>query len=463
MRRDSDNSNIMWKIRNNVRKNNFKAVADIVKNVIYMEDTNPEKKQLMTKIYRDVIEPWVKGINVEQEVPRQYEEMFIDFARELDENTEQEKILDMLKRIENSRNPKIQKKVRRQINLMGLTQELLKEDEIDTDAVEKYTDELEEDTDSSTYAELISKLFGKEFPIEVLDIGQLEKTLGGKRRTHGNEESAIREAKEYPDELKVDKRLKFLINELNTEPIGRFAETGIFSGSILLDIKDSDIVVVERLFEIYADGTYDFANQQSGKASSTYILPKDKILEMVKEEAKSKVRKELEKETEDKGLGKWKPIRHTKNWMERVKDRVENAKEIEQVEKSTDNVHLIGGLDMNKETDVTKSENLEEVTNGLYGEEEKVHLTGGTEKVLETEELEEFTDVIYGDENSTKLTSEMEELTTEQLEKQLRILREQNKKKEQAYKQKLIAKIIKEQQRGKELDDLIANSKTVDY
>ena len=143
---------------------------------------------------------------------------------------------------------------------------------------------------------------------------------------------------------------------------------------------------------------------------------------MVKEEAKSKVRKELEKETEDKGLGKWKPIRHTKNWMDRVKDRVENAKEIEQVEKSTDNVHLTGRVDMPKETDV-----------------------------------------IYGDENSAKLTSEIEELTTEQLEKQLRILREQNKKKEQAYKQKLKDKIIKEQQRGKELDDLIANSKTVDY
>ena len=228
-------------------------MADIVKNVIYMEDTNPGKQQLMNKIYRDVIEPWVKGINVEKEVPRQYEEMFIDFARALDENTEQEKILDMLKRIENSRNPKIQKKVRRQINLMGLTQELLKEDEIDTDAVEKYTDELEEDTDGSTYTELISKLFGKEFPIEILDIGQLEKTLGGKRRTHENEESTTRETKEYPDELKVDKRLKFLINELNTEPTGRFAETGIFSGSILLDIKDSDVVVVERLFEIYAD------------------------------------------------------------------------------------------------------------------------------------------------------------------------------------------------------------------
>ncbi len=436
MGKDSDNSNLMWKIRNNVRKNNFKAVADTVKNVIYMEDTNPEKEQLMTKIYRDVIEPWVRGINVEQEVPRQYEEMFIDFARELDENSEQEKILDMLKRIENSKNPKTQKKVKRQINLMGLTQELLKEDGIDVDVVEKYADELGEDTDSSTYTELISKLFGKEFPIEVLDIIQLEKTLGGKRRRHGNEERPIREVKEYPDEIKVDKRLKFLIDELNTEPTGRFAETGIFSGSILLDIKDSDIVVVERLFEIYADGTYDLANQQSGKASSTYILPKDKILKMVEEEAKSKVRKELEKETEDEGLGKWKPIRHTKNWMDRVKGRVENAKEIEETQEES------------------KYSINEETQEDLFEEKYEIPVQEETKDTVET-----YTETKQTDNREVK---KLEEMSVEELLAKLQRNQEENRKKEKAYKQKLIAKIMEEQQRGKELDELIADSKAVD-
>ena len=179
MGKNSKDSNLMWQIRNNVRKNNFKAVADTVKNVIYMDEENPEKEQLMKKIYIDVIEPWVRGANIEQEVPRQYEEMFIDFAKKLDESSEQEKILNMLKRIENSKNSKTQKKVRRQISLMGLTQELLKDGDIDAETVEKYADELEKNTDNSTYAELISKLFGKEFPIEILNVEQLEKTLGG--------------------------------------------------------------------------------------------------------------------------------------------------------------------------------------------------------------------------------------------------------------------------------------------
>ena len=46
----SDNSNLMWQIRNNIRHNNFKAVAAAVKNVIYMDEENHEKEQLMNKI-----------------------------------------------------------------------------------------------------------------------------------------------------------------------------------------------------------------------------------------------------------------------------------------------------------------------------------------------------------------------------------------------------------------------------
>ena len=412
MGKNSKDSNLIWQIRNNVRKNNFKAVADTVKNVIHMDEENPEKEQLMKKIYIDVIEPWVRGANVEQEVPRQYEEMFIEFARQLDESSEQEKILNMLKRIENSKNSKTQKKIRRQISLMGLTQELLKDGDIDAETVEKYADELEENTDNSTYAELISKLFGKEFPIEILNVEQLEKTLGDEGRKHREGNGTIKELKEYLKEIKVDKRLQFLIGELDVEPTGRFAEPGIFSGSILLDIKDSDMVIVERLFEIYADGSYDLANQQSGKASSTYILPKDKILKMIEAEAKSKVRKELEKETEDEGLGKWKPIRHTSSWMNRVKDRVEHAKEMQK----------------------------EELGDTLY----------------ETSPSKEETLQVDG-----KNTEE--ELSTEQLEEQLKMLKEQNEKKAQLYRKQLLKQIKQEQQKGLQLDKQIEDAKhTID-
>jgi|GEM_PF-6000933 hypothetical protein len=434
MGKNSKDSNLMWQIRNNVRKNNFKAVADTVKNVIYMDEENPEKEQLMKKIYIDVIEPWVRGANIEQEVPRQYEEMFIDFAKKLDESSEQEKILNMLKRIENSKNSKTQKKVRRQISLMGLTQELLKDGDIDAETVEKYADELEKNTDNSTYAELISKLFGKEFPIEILNVEQLEKTLGGEGHKHREENGTIKELKKYPDEIKVDKRLKFLIEELDVEPTGRFAETGIFSGSILLDVKDSDMVIVERLFEIYADGTYDLANQQSGKASSTYILPKDKILKMVEAEAKSKVRKELEKETEDEGLGKWKPIRHTVSWMNRVKDRVDHAKEIQQ----------------------------EEITNLEDGISEESKIDSNLE------EKEELGDTLYETSPSKEETLQLdgknaEELSTEQLEEQLKMLKEQNKKKAQLYRKQLLEQIKQEQQKGLQLDKQIEEAKhTID-
>lgn len=438
-----DNSKLMWRIRQNIRANNFKAVANAVKNVTFMDDKNPEKEQLMEDIYKGVIEPWVRGKNVEQEVPSQYEEMFINFAMALDESSEQEKIFDMLKRIENSKNLKTQKKVKRKLNLMGLTQELLKDSDIDAEVVEKYANELEQNAeDNSTYAELISKLFGKEFPIETLEIKQLEKALGGNGYKHREKIYPPKEKKEYPDEIKVDKRLKFLIEELDVEPTGRFAETGIFSGSILLNVKDSDMVIVERLFEIHGDGTYDLANQSSSYASSTYILPKDKVLKMVEAEARCKVRKELEKETENKGLGRWKPIKHTKNWKDRVKDRIEYAKGIQQEENS----YLNTKVDEEKEDlDIEQNEELKDILSKTSVEMQEE--TNYSEQELKDEEI------IQSDSENT------EELSIEQLEEQLRILKEQNERKEQLHRQQLLEQIRQEQKKGLELDKKIEETK----
>lgn len=446
MSKKIDNSKLMWRIRQNIRANNFKAVANAVKNVTFMDDKNPEKEQLMEEIYKDVIEPWVRGKNVEQEVPSQYEEMFINFAMALDESSEQEKIFDMLKRIENSKNLKTQKKVKRKLNLMGLTQELLKDSDIDAEVVEKYANELEQNAeDNSTYAELISKLFGKEFPIETLEIKQLEKALGGNGYKHREKIYPPREKKEYPDEIKVDKRLKFLIEELDVEPTGRFAETGIFSGSILLNVKDSDMVIVERLFEIHGDGTYDLANQQSSLASSTYILPKEKVLKMVEAEARCKVRKELEKETENEGLGRWQPIKHTKTWKDRVKDRIEHAKGIQQ---QKENSYLKTEVEVDAEKEDLDIEQNEELKDIL------------SKTSVEMQEETNYSEQELKDEEITQLDSEnTEELSIEQLEEQLRILKEQNERKEQLHRRQLLEQIRQEQKIGLELDKKIEEAK----
>ncbi len=411
---------IMRKIRTNVRRNNYRAVAKVVKDIINMDDENPDKSDLMDQVYRDVIEPWVRGENVEQEVPEQYEEMFVKFARQFDKKDDQEKILSMLDRIKDSKSSYIRKKVKRQMDLMELTQELLKDGDIDLDVVEKSTERLEENTEGRDYVDVIHKLFGMEIPIEILNVEQLKSVLGeGGRSYRGN---GPKDEKEYPDEIKVDKRLKFLIEELDVEPKARFAEKGIFSGSILLNIKKSDMVIVERLFEIYEDGTFDLANHPNAKASATYILPENKVLDMINAATRKSVRKELEKETDGEGLGVWKPIAHSIRWKERVKERIENALKLEHEESNP-------LVDRSKEYEIDLDD-----------------------PILPEEKMQPL--------DSTSKVNEGEELSTEQLEEQLKKSKEENAKKaEELYRISLLAQIEEERQKGLELDKKIEAAK----
>lgn len=411
---------IMRKIRTNVRRNNYRAVAKVVKDIINMDDENPDKSDLMDQVYRDVIEPWVRGENVEQEVPEQYEEMFVKFARQFDKKDDQEKILSMLDRIKDSKSSYIRKKVKRQMDLMELTQELLKDGDIDLDVVEKSTERLEENTEGRDYVDVIHKLFGMEIPIEILNVEQLKSVLGeGGRSYRGN---GPKDEKEYPDEIKVDKRLKFLIEELDVEPKARFAEKGIFSGSILLNIKNSDMVIVERLFEIYEDGTFDLANHPNAKASATYILPENKVLDMINAATRKSVRKELEKETDGEGLGVWKPIAHSIRWKERVKERIENALKLEHEESNP-----LVDRSMEYEIDLD-------------------------DPILPEEKMQPL--------DSTSKVSEGEELSTEQLEEQLKKSKANNAKKaEELYRISLLAQIEAGRQKGLELDKQIKAAK----
>ena len=100
--------------------------------------------------------------------------------------------------------------------------------------------------------------------------------------------------------------------------------------------------------------------------------------------------------------------------------------------------------------------------------EKTVHLTGGPEEIVHLEggKAEEEYDELYSsplpkDGEVIRLTSETNELSTEQLEEQLKMLKEQNKKKAQVYRQQLIEKIKQEQQKGVKLDTMIEDAKHV--
>ncbi len=308
-------------IRNNVRGGNFRRVSELIMEVLRQKDSDETQNYLIEKIYNDCIAPWVERTDISEPIPRQYENMLIAYAEYDQSHENTERALKVLESIKESESPKIRKKVRRKIKLINLSQELSKDD-IDIDTIQEITNDIQQDEDSRTYVELISSIFGKEFPIENLNLGELEKYIVGKhRKPSGN---SIPNKGSYPEELQVKNRMKFFKEELDIEPMIRFCDKGIFAGSILLELKDTDSILVEKIINMYANDTYEPNNY----GSSTYILPKNKMLDLIKYQTKEKVKIQL-KEDEIKGIA---PIQHRGSWKENIKNVVEQMKNASKVQ-----------------------------------------------------------------------------------------------------------------------------------
>lgn len=308
---------IMWQIRNNVRRGNFSRVSELIMEVLRREDSDKTKYDLIKTIYRDCIAPWVERTDNDEPIPKQYVNMLLEYARYEQGQGNTERALEVLGSIKESENSKTRKKVSRQINLINLSQELSKDGDIDVGVIEKIAEDIEQDVDSRTYMELISSVFGKEFPIEKLNLGELERYISGNRR-EPSDVDVIPVRGSYPEELQVENRMKFFKEELDIEPTIRFCDKGIFAGSILLKLKDTDSILVEKIINMYADGTYEPNNY----GSSTYILPKDKMLDLIKLQTKEGVKTQL-KGDEIRGIA---PIQHRENWKKNIKEAIEQMK-----------------------------------------------------------------------------------------------------------------------------------------
>lgn len=320
-------SGIAWQIRNNVRRGNYSKVSELTMGVLRRENSDETKHDLLKAIYNDCIFPFVEGTGDLEPVPKQYENMFLEYARYAQGQRDTETALKILESIKESENPKIRKKVKRQINLSHLSQELSKGDGVDADAVEKIAEDIERDKDSWTYAELISSVFGTEFPIEKLELGELEKYISETHREISHTDTTSIKGSSYPEELQVENRMKFLKEELDIRPVIRYCDEGIFSGSILLELEDTDAVLVEKIMNIYANGTYEPNNY----GSSTYILPQDKMLDLIKLETRKKVKDQL-RDSEDKEIAPYATIQHRKYWKEKIKEAVERMKVMSKVQ-----------------------------------------------------------------------------------------------------------------------------------
>lgn len=310
-------SEIMWQIRNNVRKGNFNRVSELIMEVLKREDSDATKNPLIKTIYKECIAPWVERTDSDEPIPKQYENMLLEYARYEQGQENTKRALEVLKAIKNSENSKTRKKVKRQINLLSLSEEIAKSDNINIDAIEKIAKDIEQDVDSRTYMELISSVFGREFPIEKLNLGELEKYISGNRREPSDTEVTPVKGS-YSEELQVENRMRFFKEELDIEPTIRFCDKGIFAGSILLELKDTDSILVEKIINMYADGSYEPNNY----GSSTYILPKDKMLDLIKLQTKEKVKAQL-KDDEVKEIA---PIQHRENWKKNIKEAIEQMR-----------------------------------------------------------------------------------------------------------------------------------------
>jgi len=310
---------IMWQIRNNVRKGNFSKVSELVMSVLKRDDSDENKQNLIKKIYRDTIEPWIERTDSSEPIPKQYEGMLLEYARYEQGQENLEKAIEVLEAIKESENPKTRKKVSRQMNLINLSQELSKGDDIDVGVIEKIAGDIEQDVDSRTYMELISSVFGKEFSIDKLSLGELEKYIVGTPRKPSDITVEPGE-RTYGEELQVENRMRFLKEELDIDPNIRFCDKGIFAGSILLGLKDTDWILVEKVIDMYADGTYEPNNY----ASSTYILPRDKMLDLIKLQTREKVKAELKGDK----TGRIAPIQHRENWKKNIKDSIKQIKNV---------------------------------------------------------------------------------------------------------------------------------------
>ena len=72
---------IMWQIRNNVRRGNFSRVSELIMEVLRREDSDETKYDLIKTIYRDCIAPWVERTDNDEPIPKQYENMLLEYAR----------------------------------------------------------------------------------------------------------------------------------------------------------------------------------------------------------------------------------------------------------------------------------------------------------------------------------------------------------------------------------------------
>lgn len=191
------------------------------------------------------------------------------------------------------------------------------------------------ESDKVSYIDRLLSCFGEDFSIEQFNVGELRGILqnSGKKPKVINPFDDVDKPNKpnidraYPEELSVENRIKFFKDNFDLESGIKFSTDGVFAGSVLLKINNSDLVIVERLFDTEVDGTF----AESSYGSATYILPKEESLELIKSKTRQQVKDKMPNNS------KIKTVNHTSNYYNNLIEKFNEAQseELEKIEQKT--------------------------------------------------------------------------------------------------------------------------------
>jgi len=279
-----------------MRKKEFeKAIRDLMSQS--KEETMKQKE--LSEIFCDFLaSPYTEdAINlIERSVLTKYKEQkppvglhktFLEAAKYYRENGMYDKANRTLKAIEDTNNMNVLLQAKMEKELIKLRQ-ATEQGEIDQEAIEEMQKLVAEDEEGTldvaqkgkfTDYDLVTSYF-KDIPVAMMnkDIFPTDMHIptGATIRTEEtqkNEETGTRNT-QYIEALSAEKRLEFFKRNFSIERVRVGKDK--FTGTILFEIQDSDLVIAENFYKMDREGN---CLEDYGKA--TYILPKEATLDLI--------------------------------------------------------------------------------------------------------------------------------------------------------------------------------------
>ena len=242
-------------------------------------------KSAMKSIEKSIIKKY-KG----QEIPPQLHKLILEASKYYSRTGNYEVAMSVLDEIIDSRNVSIMMQAQYESDMIKLKQRL-EQGSVDTSIIDEIKDIVKDDEDheleTATAGEFLDydifcSYFGDKIPISSLSEEIFPVNMEKPKNPRIQPDIIIPGSRPSPhapssyiEELSANNRLKYLVENFDIA-YGR-PGGGKFTGAILFEIEDSDLVIVENFWRQGKDGEPPV--EDYGKA--TYILPKDQAMDLI--------------------------------------------------------------------------------------------------------------------------------------------------------------------------------------